>query len=227
MKIVDMLRTLDLGSSVAEFDQMIDRHFVITSAYQDLIEGKADIIAGDKGAGKTTIYRYLQTQYRNIPQLNNVEIVSGFNPSGSPVFRRLIQPTPYTEGQYLSFWKAYVLSLVGNWLLNICDGSYNASTPQIAKLLIRGGLRSKDDSVETICYRLTKMFHRLTSLKGVGAEFSLKSLGMPIFKAHAEFASSNDENDNYDYEELFDYDAALALLNKALAENDITVWVLL
>jgi predicted ATP-dependent serine protease len=63
MRIEDILRTLDLGSSVAEFDQMIDRHFFVTNAYKGLIEGKADIVAGDKGAGKTTIYRYLQHQY--------------------------------------------------------------------------------------------------------------------------------------------------------------------
>jgi hypothetical protein len=225
MKIVDILRTLDLGSSVAEFDQMIDRHFVMTNAYQGLIEGKADIVAGDKGAGKTTIYRYLQQEYTKIPQLRKVEVVSGFNPSGNPIFRRLIQPKPYTEGQYLSFWKAYFLSLVGNWLLKICDGSYSANLQRLDTALISGGLRSKDDSVETIFSRLSKMFRRLTSPKGAGVEFSLNESGIPIFNPKVEFADPDFNEENND--ELFDYDAALSLLNITLDENDITVWILL
>jgi ABC-type phosphate/phosphonate transport system ATPase subunit len=66
MNVTDLLKRLDLGSSVAEFDQMIDRHFVKTNVFQDLIEDKVDIVVGDKGAGKTTIYRYLQKQYTTI-----------------------------------------------------------------------------------------------------------------------------------------------------------------
>jgi hypothetical protein len=225
MRIEDILRTLDLGSSVAEFDQMIDRHFFVTNAYKGLIEGKADIVAGDKGAGKTTIYRYLQHQYTKIPQLRNVEVISGFNPSGNPVFRRLIQPKPYSEGQYLSFWKAYLLSLTGNWFLKICDGSYNAIMQKLDTTLVRGGLRSKDDSVETIFSRLSKLFRRITSPKGASVEFSINESGMPTLKPNVEFADS-DFNEG-DIDESFDYDAALSLLNTALEENDITVWVLL
>jgi hypothetical protein len=225
MKIEEILRTLDLGSSVAEFDQMIDRHFVMTNAYQSLIEGKADIVAGDKGAGKTTIYRYLQQQYTKIPQLRKVEVVSGFNPSGNPIFRRLIQPTPFSDAQYLIFWKAYLLSLVGNWLLKICDGSFSNATQRLDTTLSRGGLRSKDDSVETIFSRLSRMFRRLTNPKGASVDFSLNELGLPSLVPNVEFDDPDRNEDGVD--ELFDYDAALSLLNKALDENDITVWILL
>ena len=225
MKIEEILRTLDLGSSVAEFDRMIDRHFVMTNAYQSLIEGKSDIIAGDKGAGKTTIYRYLQQQYTKIPQLNKVEVVSGFNPSGTPIFSRLIQPTPYSEAQYLSFWKAYLLSLVGNWLLQICDGSYSASTQKLDTMLVKRELRSKDDSVDTIFSRLSNMFRRFTNPKGAGVDISINEFGMPSLMPKIEFEDTEIEIDGES--ELFDYDAALSLLNNALEDNDITVWILL
>ena len=225
MKMEVLLRTLDLGSSVAEFDRMIDRHFVMTNAYQCLIDGKADIVAGDKGAGKTTIYRYLQQQYTKIPQLKNVEVVSGFNPSGNPIFTRLIQPTPYSESQYLAFWKAYFLSIVGNWLLKLCEGSYSTSTQKLDLMLDRGDLRSNDDSVETIFSRLSKMFRRLTNPKGASVDISLNELGMPSLSPRVEFADPDLNRDNDD--NIFDYDAALSLLNNALDENDITVWILL
>jgi hypothetical protein len=42
MNVTDLLKRLDLGSSVAEFDQMIDRHFVKTNVFQDLIEACAN-----------------------------------------------------------------------------------------------------------------------------------------------------------------------------------------
>src|SRR5262245_54375455 len=225
MKIADALNSLDLGSSVAEFDQMIDRHFVMTSAFQDLIDNRGDIIAGDKGAGKTTIYRYLQQKYTSIPQLKNVEVIAGFNPSGNPVFRKLIQPTPYSEAQYQAFWKAYMLSLVGNWLLRICDGTFNQNTRKLDTLLFRFGLRSKDISVETIFSRLNKTFRRLISPTSAGIELGIDESGLPAITPKLDFGSSEDMETGGD--DTWDYDEGLAILNSALKENDITVWVLL
>jgi len=225
MKIADVLNSLDLGSSVAEFDQMIDRHFVMTSAFQDLIYNKGDIVAGDKGAGKTTLYKYLQQKYTSIPQLKNVEVVAGFNPSGNPVFRKLIQPTPYSEGQYQSFWKAYILSLVGNWLLRICDGAFGQNTRKLDALLFRSGLRSKDTSVETIFSRLNKTFRRLISPTSASIQLGLHESGLPSVTPKLDFGSSEDTETWED--DIWDYDEGLALLNSALNENDITVWVLL
>jgi hypothetical protein len=225
MRIGDILQTLDLGSSVAEFDQMIDRHFVMTNAYRGLIEGKIDIVAGDKGAGKTTIYRYLQQQYRQIPQLRKVEVLPGFNPTGNPVFRRLIEPKPYSESEYLSFWKAYLLSLIGNWFLKICDGTDSDITQKLDTTLRKGGLRCKDDSVETVFSRLSKMFRRFTNPKGAGVEFSFNESGWPTLTPNVQFADPEFSQEITD--ELFDNDAALVMLNNALAEYDITVWVLL
>lgn len=227
MMIGELLRTLDLGSSVAEYDQMIDRHFVMTNAYQGLIEGRYDIVAGDKGAGKTTIYRYLQQQYTKIPQLRKVEVLPGFNPTGNPVFRHLVESKPYSEVEYLSFWKAYLLSLIGNWLLKICDGSESEIADKLDAALRRGGLRSRDESVETIFSRLSKRFRRFmyAKVKGAGIEFSFNELGMPTLTPNLEFAESDFKEETID--PSFDNDAALSLLNKALAEYDITVWVLL
>src|SRR5262245_57449936 len=206
MRIGDILQTLDLGSSVAEFDQMIDRHFVMTNAYRGLIEGKIDIVAGDKGAGKTTIYRYLQQQYTQIPQLRKVEILPGFNPTGNPVFRRLIEPKPYSEIEYLSFWKAYLLSLIGNCLLKICYGLDSEITQKLDTILRKGGLRSKDDSVESVFSRLSKMFRRFTNPKGAGVEFSFNESGLPTLTPNVEFADSGVNEELTD--ELFDYDNA-------------------
>ena len=208
MHTSELLKKLDLGSPVAEFDQMLDRHFVITKAFQDLIAGKVDVVAGDKGAGKTTIYKYLQQKCTAIPELKKVEILAGFNPSGSPIFKRLVQLTPYTEAQYLSFWKTYILSLVGNWLLN--EGGSGRRTQELSSLLGRIGIRTKDGSVETVFTRLSKMFHRLMNPSSL-AESRINDAAITEILE----------------DQIVDHDEALSLLNASLHENDITIWVLL
>ena len=56
----DVLRALDLGNSVAEFDESLEKYFVENEAFRAVVDGKADIVAGDKGTGKTALYRILQ-----------------------------------------------------------------------------------------------------------------------------------------------------------------------
>lgn len=56
----EALQSLDLGKSVAEFDDALERYFVETNAFRELVHDQRDIIAGDKGTGKTAIYRILQ-----------------------------------------------------------------------------------------------------------------------------------------------------------------------
>jgi hypothetical protein len=115
MDAKEILSLLDFGSSVAEFDTELERYFVETEAFRRVIDDKIDIVSGDKGTGKTAIYRVLKKNYRIYGQLSSVEIVDSFNLQGSPVFQRLVSGVELSEGQYRTVWKAYIFSLVGNW----------------------------------------------------------------------------------------------------------------
>ena len=121
MELKKLLRELDLGSSVAEFDTALDRYFIETEAFYALALDKADIIAGEKGTGKTALFRVFKQRYTSIPELEHVEVIAGFNPAGNPVFQRLVQIDSMSEAGYVTVWKAYLLSLVGNWLLELYD----------------------------------------------------------------------------------------------------------
>ncbi|MGE5374558.1 MAG: P-loop ATPase, Sll1717 family [Bacteroidota bacterium] len=223
MKIQELLSNLDFGNQVAEFDKDTERHFIVTEAFRALIEDKADIVAGDKGSGKTTIYNYLKAQYTHVPELLKVEIISGFNPSGSPVFQRLLQLEPLSEGQYLAFWKMYTLSLVGNWLLQLYEGSYSETMNRLNSLLKHSDLRSADNSAETVFSRLTNLTQRFLKPKNIGVEFSHDALGNPTITPKLELGDPSTETKL----EIIPYDEGLTLLNAALEESDITVWVLL
>src|SRR6266702_1176752 len=115
----EVLRALDLGNSVAEFDDSLEKYFVENEAFHALVNGKVDVVAGDKGTGKTALYRILQKRYASLPELRGIEVLAGFNPAGSPVFQRLVREEVLREGQYVSVWKTYILALAGNWVLEI------------------------------------------------------------------------------------------------------------
>ncbi|WP_446917457.1 hypothetical protein, partial [Klebsiella pneumoniae] len=94
----------------------------------------------------------LQKRYSITPELKNVEVIAGFNPIGNPVFQRLVQQdvNVLTEGQYVSVWKTYILSLIGNWLIDIVGGDFSENINQLQKLLNETNLLSKGNKPETI-----------------------------------------------------------------------------
>jgi len=74
MEVKALLRQLDFGNSVAEFDEALDRYFVETEAFRALRFDRADLIAGDEGTGKTALYRVFKQRYTSIPELKKVEV---------------------------------------------------------------------------------------------------------------------------------------------------------
>ena len=61
-QVVDILRGMSIGSSVAEFDTNLSQYFVQTHNFTTIIKNERDIISGDKGSGKSAIFK---TIYEN------------------------------------------------------------------------------------------------------------------------------------------------------------------
>ena len=104
-RIRNLIGNLDLGKSVAEFDEALETYFIETNAFRELISDKIDIIAGDKGTGKTAIYRILHKKYPTLPSLHATEVLAAFNPIGNPVFQKLGEHAVQEEGEYIRMWK--------------------------------------------------------------------------------------------------------------------------
>ena len=224
MKTVDIVRKLHLGNSVAEFDQELEKYFVETEPFRALVEGRADVIAGDKGTGKTALYSILCKRYGSINQLKNVEVVAAFNPSGNPVFQRLAQQEVLTEAQYITVWKAYVLSLVGNWLLTVYDeGDRTEHMRRLHDLLERTGLRTSDDTPATVFSRITNAITRLFP-DTAEVTMTLSETGIPIIVPKVGFARA-DASPEHPRE--VPHEQALRLLNDALNDAQLEVWVVL
>lgn len=223
MEVGKLLQMLDLGNSVAEYDEALERYFVETATFEAMIGDKADVIAGDKGTGKTALFRILQKRHRSIPELKNVEVLPAFNPTGNPVFQRLTEGTPLEEGQYVSLWKAYVLALAGNWLLEIFADAWTDSMYELDELLQKVELRSSDDSPSTVFSQLVNLFRRLMNPKATEFVITPRPDGLPIVAGRVEFEQPSTPDDV----EFVAHDDALALLDRTLDELGLTLWLVL
>jgi hypothetical protein len=222
LQVKEALRMLDLGSSVAEFDKSLEKYFVENEAFHALISGEADIIAGDKGTGKTAVYRILQKRYGLIPELKGIEVLAAFNPAGNPIFQKLVQQQVLTEGQYVSVWKAYVLSLLGNWLIEAAGDGGSSNLKALDNLLTETGLRSRDDKPETIFSKLINSIQKALKPRKAEIEMTLSETGIPIVTPRLEFGR-NDEEAAPPAE--VPHEDALRLLNSCLSDVGSTIWL--
>jgi hypothetical protein len=222
LQVKAVLRELDPGSSVAEYDTALQRYFVETQTFRDLLSGNYDVVAGDKGTGKTALYRILKEQSQEFAELAGIDIVPAFNPAGTPIFQRLAESETLSESAYISFWKAYLLALVGNWILGISDGYFDSDASRLHDLLTRTGLRSLDATPHTVFAQLINRVKRLLGrTSAVETKASVDPNGIPIIGARLEF--SDDET----FEKLSRHDEALRLLNRILESWDTTAWIVL
>ncbi|MGA9669163.1 MAG: hypothetical protein WBQ94_08145, partial [Terracidiphilus sp.] len=212
---------------MAEFDEGLDRYFVDTETFRKLTLDEADVIAGDKGTGKTALYRTLCSRYTQIPELKKTEIVAGFNPQGSPIFQRLSQIPPLTEGEYIAIWKLYIFSLVGNWLLQLYDRNLTSKMVKLEEILNVCGLRSLDDAASTIFSKLANKMQRIFNPKSAQLEIGFSESGYPSMTPKVEFGAEAQELDALSDPTRVPCDEYLSLLNKALAEGELTTWVVL
>ena len=223
-----MLQELDLGSAVAEYDQLLKQHFVETSVFRKVVEDRVDVVAGDKGTGKTAIFLILSERYTSYPALNEVEVVPAFNPAGTPIFQRLLETDTLDEDQYIAVWKVYFLSLAGNWVLNFFDEDLSGDMKRLDTLLRTADLRSADETPETIfgklINRVKKQFARITGVEGSA---STTSEGIPILTGRLLFDSDSDDGQATASAgtDTVRPDEALALLQRILAENGFKIWL--
>lgn len=222
--VKSLLEKLDLGNSVAESDAALDRYFVETQAFKDLVGDKGDVIAGDKGTGKTAMFRILLSRFATLEALKKVEVVAAFNPVGSPVFQRLAQVEVMEEGEYVGLWKTYIFSLVGNWILDLYTDVYTDRMRELEQLLNRTGLNTADDAPETV---FSQIMNRLRDLVPSAAEVGVSATpqGILVITPRVEFRKGEEAKPHP--QEHVPYEAALGLVNEILREEDLVIWLVM
>lgn len=225
MKVRDILQKLDMGSSVAESDTDLENYFVVTEPFRKLVMDKGDIVAGEKGTGKTALFRILKKRYKNIPELqNSVEIVTGFNPAGEPIFHQLASGRALAEGQYITIWKGYALSLVGNHILQNNQGNFTRKMKELDRLLKKLGLRSSNSAPDVVFSKLMGMISRLTNPTAAQIAVTLTQEGLPVLVPRVEFGGEPGAESPVS---VVRHEDSLGLLNDVLREADLSAWLML
>jgi len=108
-----LLQALDLGSSIAEQDTLLESERVETSAFSDLFQDKVDLVPGTKGSGKSALFRmFVDFLPRDLLQHRKVVIAHGVQKHGDNVFQAFEkQFEELSEDDFVSFWCIYLTSL--------------------------------------------------------------------------------------------------------------------
>lgn len=111
--IANLLQKLDLGSSVAESDTLLEVARVETSAFTDLLNDRIDLLPGTKGSGKSALFRIFVDF---LPDLllrhHKVVVAHGVQSPGDPIFHTFSnQFSKLNEQEFISFWCIYLVSL--------------------------------------------------------------------------------------------------------------------
>ena len=111
--IVKQLQVLDLGSSVAEEDNLLETARVETSAFTDLFNDKVDLVPGTKGSGKSALFRiFVVFLPDTLLSQRKVVVAHGIESPGDPVFHAFRdQFEKLDEQDFVSFWCIYLVSL--------------------------------------------------------------------------------------------------------------------
>lgn len=221
MKVSEVLGKFSLGNSVAEFDELLEDYFIETEPFNALINDRVDIIAGDKGTGKTAIYKAIQKKYSSIKELDGIEVIPGFNITGSPIFQRLTRESAMTEAQYSSLWKAYILSLVGNWIIAVFGADTNEYIKKLDEVLTQTGLKSMDETPSTVFSKIMNTIRKAFNPSSTEVTFTFSETGIPIVSQKLYYEEKEKITKEIPHEE------ALLLVNKCLESLDWSVWVVL
>ena len=108
-----LLQGLDLGSSVAESDTVLESARIETSAFSDLLNDRVDLVPGTKGSGKSALFRiFVDFLPDFLLKARKVVVAHGIQAPGDPVFHAFIDRfSKLSEEEFVSFWCIYLVSL--------------------------------------------------------------------------------------------------------------------
>jgi hypothetical protein len=111
--LYSLLTALDLGTSVAEQDQLLQSARIETSVFSDLLADRVDLIPGTKGSGKSALFRIITDFMPSfLLQQKKVIVAHGVKSQGDPVFHVFTEQfEKLTEDDFVSFWCIYLVSL--------------------------------------------------------------------------------------------------------------------
>lgn len=118
-QILSVLKELDLGAGVAEFDELLYAARVETGTFWDLFKDTVDLIPGAKGSGKSALFQLFVKHLRGMMlDQKKVLLAHGVESQGNQVFQHFTDKfEKLTDTEFQNFWYVYFVSLINECLL--------------------------------------------------------------------------------------------------------------
>jgi len=191
-KLKSILGDIRFGGDVAENDEKLDKYFIETSSFREIVEDQVDLILGPKGSGKTAIFRRLSDPHAYISQLDDTDIVPAFNTQGSVIFRKLTTDLPSVDENVMrTAWLAYIIALLGNHLIDVYG--HLRETEALQDSLTYAGLVASEDRPKSAWNVIMDGLRRLANPSDVEGSLSFGDSGVPILAGKATFSKQADD----------------------------------
>lgn len=220
---LNVLKSIEIGERVAEEESdQLEKYFVETDQWNQMFEGKIDVVYGPKGSGKSALYTLLNKKDGELFD-RGVLLSPAENVRGATVFRAIVSDPPPSELSFVYLWKIYCLSIIAKSLREY--EVKNTESKSLIEALEKVGLLPVTDS-------LTALFRAVSSYvkgwlsrdtKAVTHALTIDAAtGTPTYSQKKEFADKPEAQNLGDIpvEELFE------AANSALEKENLSLWLL-
>lgn len=220
---LDVLKNIEIGERVAEEESdQLEKYFLKTDQWNQMFDGKIDVVYGPKGSGKSALYTLLNKKDGELFD-KGVLLAPAENVRGATVFRAIVSDPPPSELSFIYLWKIYCLSIIASALRE-----YEIKNPQSKSLidaLENVGLLPTTSSLTALFRSVSKYLKGWMERDTKAVEYALtidSITGSPTFSRKQEFSDQSEEQNLGDIpiEELFES------ANSALEGEGLALWLL-
>lgn len=208
---------INFGDRVAENEsQQLASYFIKTDHWEKVRSGKADVIFGSKGAGKSALYTLLFGLADDF-KATGTYLISAEKPTGQTVFSEIKNTPPTSENEFITLWKTYICQLIVECLIsnNIC----NRGAADVKDRLVEACLIEEKNTLKRLVNSAMNFARRIINIESVEGGGSMEG----EIKGKITFRTPSAEKHKLGYVSI---DELLDLLNSHLQEAKINTWLL-
>ena len=220
---LNVLKKIEIGERVAEEESdQLENYFLETDQWNQMFDGKIDVVYGPKGSGKSALYTLLNKKDGELFD-KGVLLSPAENVRGATVFRAIVSDPPPSELSFVYLWKIYCLCIIANALREYEIN--NDKSKSLIDTLEKVGLLPATRSLTTLFRSVSKYFKGWLDQDTTAVEYAVTidpDTGAPTFSRKREFANQSEEQNLGDIpiEELFE------TTNAALEKEKLKLWLL-
>lgn len=219
MHKIEILQKMNLGNSIAEYDENISQYYITTQSALDLIDDRYDIVKGVKGSGKTAMLIAICDNQSLYPQLDNKLLIKAIQLKGDPDFKRAFSTVSIDTNdiqKLIDAWKIYLINIIWKECKELFS-NYETLNSQLKKA---GLLSGKIGVLDNLLYSLKRVKLKFTNTFSPDGK-SIQTV---------ELSPGNSSESKIEREtstSLIDFNNIFNLLDKLIQDNLSCFWVLI